>query len=123
MNNQRGTTLITVIVSIAILAIALSAAASAFISASRLTKHAANYTTASNFAQSEMERVLTQPFESIRTTEVPKGLPALSDARCVVTVDRPEPLLKQITVTCSWVEGKTAHSVRFSSLAAGGRRR
>ena len=38
-------------VSVAILAIALTAAASAFMSASKLTKHAGCFTTASNFAK------------------------------------------------------------------------
>lgn len=115
--------MITLIVSIAILATALTAAASAFISASKLTRHAANYTAASNFAQSEMERVISRPFDSIRTSDVSKNLPTLAGVHCAVAVESPEPQLKQITVTCSWTEGKTPHNVRLSTLAAGGGRR
>ena len=116
--------MITVIVSIAILAVALAAAASAFISASKLTRHGANFTTASNFAQSQMEHAIGQPFGSIRTTKVSDALPALSNVACNVTVESPEPMLKQVTVTCTWVDGRDRLcSVEFSTLVAGGGRR
>lgn len=121
MTSKRGVALVMVIVSIAMLAIALAAAASAFVSASRLTKHAAYVTAASNFAESEMERVRSLPFASIRTASVagPAGLPG---AKCAVAVAVPEPGLKEITVTCSWVERKIPYYARFSTLAAGGGR-
>jgi hypothetical protein len=91
-------------------------------SASRLTKHAACMTTAGNFAESEMERVRSQPFESIRTANITRGLPSLPQSQCAVSVTKPEPGLKEITVTCSWVEGKTPYHARFSTLVAGGGR-
>jgi len=111
-----------VIVSIAMLAIALAAAASAFISASRLTKHAACMTTAGNFAESEMERVRSLPFDSIRTANITRGLTSLPRSQCAVSAIKPEPGLKEITVTCFWVEGKIPYHARFSTLAAGGGR-
>lgn len=122
MTNRRGSTLITLLVSIAILAIALAAAASAFISASKLTKHAADYTTASNFAQSVMERTIAQPFNSIHTSTVSKGLPNLRNAACGISVTESVPRLKQITVTFAWTEGKSPRSLRLATLVAGGKR-
>ncbi len=122
MSNRRGSTLISLLVSIAILAIALAAAASAFISASKLTKHASDYTTISNFTQSAMEHTIAQPFSSIRTSSVSKGLPKLPNTACRVDVKETEPLLKQVTVTCTWTEGKAPRSMRLSTLVAGGRR-
>ena len=123
MNNRRGAGLISLIVSISILAVALTAAASVLISASRLTKHAAYVTVASNFAESEIERVRSQPFSSIGTMSVTRGLPKLPRARCDVSVAKPEPGLKEITVICSWVEGKSPYTVRFSTLVSGRQRR
>ena len=123
MSRARGATLITLIVSIAILAVALAAAASVFLSASKLTKHAANMTAAASFAESVMEHVRSQPFASVKSVSVTRGLPNLPGARCEVTVAAPEPGLKQITVTCSWVEREIPYSVRFATLAAGGQRR
>lgn len=122
MNSRRGATLISLMVSIAILAVALAAAASAFISAARLTKQAGHYTAASNFAQSIMEREMAQPFNSIRTGSVTDHLPNLPNAACGVTVDRPEPLLKQVTITCSWTEGRSPRTLRLCTLVAGGAR-
>ncbi len=122
MNRTRGTTLITLIVSIAILAVALASAASVFISASKLTKHAANTTSAAGFAESVMEHVRSQPFASIESVDVKRGLPNLPGIRCAVAVKSPEPGLKEITVTCSWAEGANPYSLRYSTLAAGGQR-
>lgn len=122
MNRTRGTTLVTLIVSIAILAVALASAASVFISASKLTKHAANATTAANFAESVMEHVRSQPFASIKSVDVKRGLPSLPDVRCAVAVSLPEPGLKQINVTCSWSENGRPYNVRYCTLAAGGQR-
>lgn len=120
MSNTRGAALVTVMVSVAILAIALVAATSAFMSASKLTKHAACFTKASNFAEGVMERTCSQPFGSIGTANVTTGLPDLPQARCSVLVTKPEAGLKEITVTCSWVEGTKPCRVRFCTLAAGG---
>jgi hypothetical protein len=114
--------LVMVIVSISILAIALAAAASAFMSASRLTKHAAYVTAASDLAESEMERARSLPFASIRTANVTTGPQNLPQGKCTVAVASPEPGLKEITVTCSWVERKMLYQVRYSTLAAGGGR-
>lgn len=122
MNRMRGTTLVTLIVSIAILAVALASAASVFVSASKLTKHAANVTSAANFAESVMEHVLSQPFASTRSIDVKRDLPGLPGVRCAVAVAMREPGLKEITVTCSWAEGANPYSVRYSTLAAGGQR-
>ena len=122
MSSKRGTALVTVIVSIAILAIALAAAASAFMSASRLTKHAAYVATASNFAESETERVRSLPFDLIKTANITGGLPNLPQSQCAVSVIKPEPGLKEITVTCSWVERKIPYHARLSTLIAGGGR-
>lgn len=122
MSSKRGMALVMVIVSIAILAIALAAAASAFVSASRLTKHAAYQTAASDLAESEMERARSLPFDSIRAANVTTGLQSLPRGKCTVAVEVPEPGLKVITVTCSWVESKTPNHVRFSTLVAGGGR-
>lgn len=123
MSRTRGTSLITLIVSIAILAVALAAAASVFVSASKLTKHAANTASAASFAESAMEHVRSEPFASIKSVDVTRGLPNLPEVRCGVTVTSREPGLKQITVTCSWSEGGTPYSVCYSTLAAGGQRR
>ena len=122
MSSRRGATIITLITSIVILAIALAAAASAFLSASKLTRHAGCVTTASNFAESVMERVRTEPFGSIKSTVVARGLPKLPGASCAVAVSTPEPGLKEIVVTCSWIEGRTPCSARYATLVAGGRR-
>jgi type II secretory pathway pseudopilin PulG len=122
MSRRRGTTLITLIVSIAILGVALATAASVFVSASKLTKHAANMASASSFAESVMEHVRSQPFGSIRSVDVTRGLPKLPGVRCAVAVRSPESGLKEITVTCSWAEGDNPYSVRYSTLAAGGQR-
>ena len=120
MSSRRGTTLVTVMVSGAMLAIALVAAASAFIGAAKLTRHAACFTKASNFAEGVMERTCSQPFGSITTVNVTTGLPDLPQAGCSVSVIQPEAGLKEITVTCSWAEGTKPCRVRFSTLAAGG---
>ena len=123
MSNRSGETIITLIVSIAILAVALAGAASVFISASKLTRHAANMTAAANFAESAIEHVRSEPFASIKTVNVTRGLPKLPGVRCAAAVASPEPGLKEITVTCSWAEGQTPYSVRLATLVAGGQRR
>jgi len=123
MIRTRGATLISLIVSIAILAVALAGAASVFVSASKLTRHAANMTAAGSFAESVMEHIRSQAFGSIKSVGVTRGLPKLHSARCEVSAVARERGLKEITVTCSWVEGKSSYSVRFATLVAGGQRR
>lgn len=122
ITSKRGMGLVTVMVSMAMLTIALVAATSAFISASKLTKHAACMTSASNFAEGVMERTRSRPFASIRTASVTNGLPKLPQAECSIAVAVPESGLKDITVTCSWVEHSVPYHVRFSTLVAGGGR-
>jgi len=114
--------LVAVMVSVAILAIALAAATSAFMSASKLTKHVACFTTASNFAEGVMERTCSKPFGSIKSADVTAPA-ALRNGKCSVSVTKREAGLKEITVTCSWVEGSSPYRVRFSTLAAEGGRR
>ena len=106
-------------VGVAILAIALTAATSAFMSASRLTKHAGCFTTASNFAEGVMERTSSQPFGSIESREVTAPA-SLTQGKCSVSVSNRAADLKEITVTCSWIEGSAPHRVRLSTLAAKG---
>jgi Tfp pilus assembly protein PilE len=122
MSSKRGAGLVSVMVAVAILAITLTAATSAFMSASKLTKHAGCFTKASNFAEGVMERVSAQSFGSIRSTEV-HAPAALPEGKCSVVVAKRDSGLKEITVICSWVEGTTPHKVRFSTLAAEGGRR
>lgn len=114
--------MVSVMVAVAILAIALVGATSGFMSASKLVKHASCFTAASNFAEGVMERVSSQSFGSIRSTNVaaPAALPA---AECSVSVTKRGAGLKEIVVTCSWVEGTTPCRVRFSTLSAEGGRR
>jgi|GEM_PF-1371289 len=123
MNRRSGTSLVSLIVSIAILAVALASAASVLISTTRMTKHAANQSAAASFAESVMEHVRSQPFASIGSVNVTRGLPNLPGVRCAVEVTSPERRLKQITVTCSWAERANPYSVRYSTLLAGGMRR
>jgi type II secretory pathway pseudopilin PulG len=123
MSRTRGATLIALIVSIAILAVALAGAASVFVSASKLTRHAGNMAAAASFAESSMEHVRSQPFASIKSAGITRGLPKLPAVRCAISVISPEPGLKQIVVTCTWAERANDYSVRFATLVAGGQRR
>lgn len=120
MNGKRGTTLVTVMVSVAILGITLAAATSAFIGAAKLTKHAGCVSAASNFAEGVMERVSAQPYASIQSANVRTALPRLPEAACSVAVTKREAGLKEVTVTCSWVEAGSPFRVQFATLAAEG---
>lgn len=120
ISDRRGTTLLTVVVSIAILSVALTMTTSAFFSASRLTRQAADFARASSFAESVLERVRVQPFESIATSQVTNGLPSLIDARCSIDVKAPEPGLKEITVTCAWTSGEKQRQAAISTIVAKG---
>jgi len=117
-HSARGVTLISVMVSVAILAIALAMAASAFIGAARLTRQAADFARAGEFAEGVMERVRLQPFDSVRSVAVVKGLPDLPRARCEVRVTLREPALKEVTVMCSWHDDDRARNVRYCTLIA-----
>jgi len=119
MNNRRGIAIITVIVSMAIIAVALTMAVSAFVSATRLTRHAANFTLASNFAEGALERARSQPFDSIRTMSI-SDLPKLPEVKCDLSVTSLENGLKNLTVTCAWTEGTRPCRVVFSTLVARG---
>jgi hypothetical protein len=118
--NRRGYNLVSVIVATAILAIAVTMAASTFISASRVAKGSADFTVASNYAEGVMERIRLEPFDRVKTTNVTNHLPALPSVKCEIEVAAQSPGLKQVTVTCSWAEGRRARHVRFSTLLAKG---
>jgi len=118
--DKRGLALISVIVAVAILTCALTMAVSAFVSAARLTRHAANFTAASNFAEGVMERVKAEPFAGIKTAEVRSGLSTLPQAACTVNVKPAGDGLKEVAVACSWVEAGQRREVRFSTLVAMG---
>lgn len=120
MIGRRGVSLVTVMVSVALLAVALTAATSAFFSASKLTRHTAYATMAGGFAEGIMERTIAQPYGSIRSTGVARNLPKLPQVSCSIDVSDRESGLKEITVGCSWVEGDTPHTVRYSTLKARG---
>ncbi len=122
VEDRRGAGLVAVMVSVTVLAIALTAATSAFMSASRLTRHAAHFARASNYAEGVMERVSSQPFRSIKNTDI-EAPAALPGGQCVVSVTDRKGGLKEVTVTCSWVEGETSHRARFSTLVAEGQQR
>lgn len=120
LTNNLGIGLISVIVAIAILATATTAAVSVFFSAARLTRLAADFTMASNFAEGVMERVTADPFDDIAAKETTAGLPVLSDAKCLLDVKPAGDGLKEVTVTCSWNEGETRYHITFSTLVARG---
>lgn len=122
-HNNRGFGLAGLMIGVVILLIALTMAASSFYSASRLTRQASSFTKASNFAEEVIERVRLQPYASIHTTEIKTGIPKLHDTRCMANVKEREPGLKEVTVTCSWLEGTRHREVRFSTLVARGRMR
>ena len=119
-SDKRGFTLVAAMVAAVILAIALAAAASAFIGASRLTKQAAQFTVASNFAEGVMEEVRSEPFGQIASADVGTRLPKLPGVKCRVDVMPQGGALKEITVTCSWRLPNRTRSVRFSTLVARG---
>jgi type II secretory pathway pseudopilin PulG len=121
--DERGTGLISVMVAMVILLVALSMITSTFFGASKLTRRAANFTAAGNFAEGVMERVTSQPFDRVITTKVTDGLPRLSGADCAVGVRDTGEGLKEITVTCSWSEGDQRRKTALSTLMARGDRR
>lgn len=120
--NQRGVGLISVMVSIVILLTALSLITSTFVGASRLTHRAANFTSAGNFAESVMERVTSQPYDRVVATKITNGLPKLPGVQCDIAVRNTGDGLKEVTVTCSWLEGQTPRRTEFSTLMAKGTR-
>jgi hypothetical protein len=121
--DERGTGLISVMVSMVILLVALSMITSTFMGASRLTHRAANFTSAGSFAEGVMERMTSQPFDRVAATKVTNGLPRLPGAECAVSVRDAGDGLKEITVTCSWLEGQQRRKTAFSTLMARGDRR
>jgi hypothetical protein len=118
--DNRGVGLVSLMVGVAILVIALTMAASTFYSASRLTRQAASFTQASNFAEGVLEQTASQPFNSIRTNEIAADIHGVSNARCMVGVIAREPGLKEVTVTCSWKEDSRQRNVRLATLVAKG---
>jgi len=120
MKDNRGAGLIGVMVSIAILMIALTAAVSSFYSASRLTKEVNSLSIASNFAEGVMERTTALPFDQIITSEVTDRLPELPEVSCNVNVKPCGNGLKEVTVTCKWIEMKRERTTGFSTLIARG---
>lgn len=118
--DQRGTTLISVVVAIAILTVALSMAVSTFYSASRLTRRSMEFTAASNYAEGVLEKTELMPYSQLHTMEITGSLPKLKGAQCMQQVTETNDGLKQVTVTCSWLSGSQKRSVRLSTLAARG---
>lgn len=112
--------MISVMVSASILAVALALAASAFIGAARLTRQAADFARAGEFAAGVTERARLQPFDSLASRSVVEGLPDLPEARCEVRVARREPALKEVTVVLSWRDEDRARKVEYSALVAKG---
>jgi len=120
LQDDRGLTLLAVVVAAAIVAIALAAAASGFIGASRLTKQAADFTIASNFAEGVMEEVRSRPYGRIVSGGVHEGLPKLPGVTCAVQAEPQGDALKEVTITCSWRELGRSRAVRFATLVARG---
>lgn len=120
LSDNRGGTLLSVIVAVVILTIALTMATSSFYSASRLARQSASFTLAGNFTEGVLEKTRSQPFDTIRTTEVATDLPKLPQAHCTVSVTERAAGLKQVTVKCSWLEGKRTRKTEFSTLVAKG---
>ncbi|MDO8589375.1 MAG: hypothetical protein Q7T82_20320 [Armatimonadota bacterium] len=119
-SGERGTALISVIMSIVILMIALSMVTSVFFSASRLTRRAADFSAASNFAEGVLERVTAEPFNRAQTAEIRNDLPKLPGAECFVAVRQLEDGLKEVTVSVSWTQEKQRQKTTLSTLVARG---
>lgn len=117
-HNNRGLTLVAVMVGGAIIMVALAIAVSAFFSASRLTRNAAYFTRAGNFAEGVMEQVRSEPYDRLVSRAVKENLPDLPGARCEIVVSEREVGLKEARVICSWKEGDRERSVHYSTLAA-----
>lgn len=110
----------SVIVAASIVGIAVSMAASALISGSRLSQQAVNLTTASSFAEGVLERVTLQPFESIFTRTVTEDQPDLPGVRCDISVTHRSPRMKEVLVNCSWRERDQVRSVQVATVVAKG---
>ena len=122
MSKERGAGLISVMVAVAILAVTLAAATSAFLSASKLTKHAAYFSKASSFAEGVMERETAMSYSRLESRNVAAPA-ALPEAKCIVAVAARSAGVKEVTITCAWTEGSKPYRVRFSTLVTEGGRR
>lgn len=123
MKRRTGYTLISVVVAGVIVGIAVTLAASALVSGAKLSRQAVHTTEASSFAEGVMERVRSQPFDSISGKTVTNDLPKLPGASCMIDVSSFRPGLKQVVVNCSWRERNRTCKVRLATLVAraGGR--
>jgi hypothetical protein len=117
---NKGFSLVSVVVAGAIVGIALALAASALIGGSRLSQQAVRFTAASNFTEGVLERVTAKPFESISARTVTDHMPTLPGARCEISVTPRGEGLKEVLVTCSWRERDRPRSVRLGTLVAKG---
>lgn len=123
MNRQKGTTLLSVMVSSGIILVALTIAVTAFYSSSRLNKQSNSFVQASNFAESMMEKTIDLPYSKMQPRSVSEGAPKLPEFACRIVVTPKDAGLKEVTVVCSWLSGNLHRETKLSTLVASGERR
>ena len=123
MNDKRGFTLASVVISTAIMAVTLTIAVGAFYSSVRLDRQSAAYVQATNFIEGVMERTAALPYSRVESKQMTTGLPNLPEFKCAVDVSERGPGLKEVLVRCGWRAGSTTREAKLSTYVAKGQAR
>jgi Tfp pilus assembly protein PilE len=120
MNDRRGLTLASVVISTAITAVTLTIAVTAFYSGVRLDKQSAGFVQATNFIEGVMERTAALPYAQVKSKQITAGLPNLPEFKCAVDVNDRNPGLKEVMIRCSWRAGSLTREAKLCTYVAKG---
>lgn len=123
MNDRRGMTLASVVISTMIVAVTLTVAVTAFYTGMKLDKQSTGFIQATNFAQSVMERTFALPYARVKSEQITTGLPNLPEFKCAVDVTEIGSGLKEVLVTSSWKSGSVTREAKLSTYVAKGQSR
>lgn len=117
--NDDGLTIVELIITILVLGIVAIAITNLFIGIQNEQRQAAYLTSATHAAQTEVETLRNNSYTSLTagqnidfTDQLPSSLP---EAQGTVAVSTPEPDLRRVDVTVSYVVNGATHNVVLSS--------